>query len=80
MAWFTTFLIALAVNVVAYLILPRPKQPKPPAAADFEAPTADANRPIPVVWGDITIKSPNFLWWGEKETVEREVKEGGGKK
>ena len=51
------FLIQLAIgivlNVLAYLILPKPKGPKPPAVSDLETPTADAARPIPVVFGTI---------------------------
>ena len=80
MAWFVTLLIAVAVSIVSYLIQPRPKQPKPPAASDLERPTADADRPIPKVWGTMTIKSPNFLWYGEVSKEEYEKKEGGGKK
>lgn len=80
MAWWITLLIALALNVVAYLIMPKPKTSKPEAAKDMDNPTADAGRPVPVVFGTITVKGLNVLWYGEKSTRERTVSEGGGKK
>lgn len=80
MAWWIGLLVGLALTVVAYLIMPKPKPPKPPAAKDMENPTAEAGRPIPVVFGTITVKGGNLLWFGEKQLVERKVKTGGGKK
>lgn len=73
-----TFLIQLVVSVVfallAFLIPPKAKTPKPEAAAEMENPTADAGRPIPVVFGTVTIKDPNFLWYGEKNVRTFKVK------
>lgn len=66
--WFLPLLFALILNVVAYLLMPKPKQVKPEAAKDMDNPTADAGRPIPVVFGALTIKGPNVLWFGEKYT------------
>lgn len=74
--WWVSLLIGLALSVVAYLIMPKPKQPKPPAAKDMEDPTAEAGRPIPVVFGTITVKGGNLLWYGEKSLAERKVGEG----
>ena len=79
MAWFVQLLIGLALNIVAYLIMPKPKQPKPEAAKDLENPTAEAGRPIPVVSGSITVKGLNILWFGENRTNNRTIKEGGKK-
>jgi hypothetical protein len=78
-AWFVQLLIGLALNIVAYLIMPKPKQPKPEAAKDLENPTAEAGRPIPVVSGSITVKGLNVLWFGENRTNNRTIKEGGKK-
>lgn len=66
--------IAAALQIAVFLLTPRPKKPTPPEARDFEAPTAEAGRPIPVVFGTITVKGTNYLWYGEKETVRRELK------
>lgn len=65
MAWFLWLLVGLVLQVVSYILTPRPKGPKPDATRDLEAPTADAGRPIPVVFGTLTVKSPNCLWYGE---------------
>jgi hypothetical protein len=65
MVW-VQLLVALAINILAYLIAPKPKTPKPPAAQDLENPTAEAGRPIPVAFGEITIKGGNVLWYGNK--------------
>lgn len=68
------FAVALVVNIVAYLIMPKPKGPKPEAARDLEAPTADHGRPIPVVFGTVTVKGLNALWYGEVGSNSYEVK------
>lgn len=80
MPWFIPLLIGLALNIIAYLILPKPKQPKPEPAKDMDNPTAEAGRPVPVVFGTLTVKGLNNLGYWDKETVRKEVKEGGGKK
>ena len=61
--------IGLAFSIVGYLLTPRPKAPKPNEAAQLEDPTAEAGRPIPVVFGTLTVKEPNVLWFGEKSKV-----------
>lgn len=58
--------IGLALSVVGYLLAPRPKPPKPGEAAQMNDPVAEAGKPIPVVFGTITVKEPNVLWFGEK--------------
>lgn len=60
------FVIALVLAVISYILAPKPKTPKPEAAKDMENPTAEAGMPIPVVFGTVTLKSPNCLWFGEK--------------
>ena len=80
MAWWVALLIGLALNIIAYLIMPKPKQPKPPAAKDLEDPTAESGRPMPVVFGTITVKGSNIVWFGEKSLHEYEKSEGGGKR
>lgn len=80
MPFFVQLLIGLALNIVAYLIMPKPKAEKPPAAKDLEDPVAEAGKPLPVLSGSKTIKGLNILYWGEKGKVTRHVKEKGGKK
>lgn len=64
--WLVALLISLALQIVAYIIMPKPKTAKPEAAKDLENPTAEAGRPIPVVFGTVTVKGPNIIWYGEK--------------
>lgn len=71
--FFVQILISIALSLLAYLIAPKPKTPKPAAAAEMENPTADAGRPIPVVFGTMIIKGPNFLWYGDKSVIEYTV-------
>ncbi len=72
MDFLTAFVVALALQVIAYLISPKPKQPSA-ATRDIEYPTAEAGRPIPYVWGKVTIKSSNILWYGEKDIYKFKV-------
>ena len=60
--------VALALNVIAYLLMPKPKGPQPPEIKDLEAPTAEAGRPIPVVFGDMTVKGVNVIFYSEIES------------
>lgn len=69
MAFFVQLAIAIAISVIAYLIMPKPKTPRPEAAQDLEAPTAEAGRPIPVIFGTLMVKGGNVLWFGDKSIV-----------
>lgn len=71
--WLAPLLISLAINIVAYLLMPKPKAAKPAAAQQLDSPTAEAGREIPVVFGTITVTSPNILWYGEKALRTYEV-------
>lgn len=73
MGWFLPLLLAIVFNVIAYLLTPKPKKAKPEAAKDMENPTADAGRPIPVVFGTVTVKGLNVLWFGDKRKFTKEV-------
>ena len=79
MPFFVQLLIGLAINIVAYLIMPKPKAPKPPAAQDLQDPVAEAGKPLPVLSGSMTIKGLNILYWGEKRKITRNVSTGGKK-
>lgn len=66
--------IAVVISVVAYVLMPKPKGPKPEAVTQMENPTAEAGKPIPVVFGTVLIKEVNILWSGDKSTNTYEVK------
>lgn len=72
-AFFINLIIAIVVSVVSYLLMPKPKGPPPQATRDLDNPTADAGRPIPVVFGTMTVKGLNILWFGDKSTLKYKV-------
>jgi hypothetical protein len=59
-------LIAAVVSVALTAIFLRPKPPKPASTSDLEDPVAEAGKPIPVVFGTVTVKGLNILWSGNK--------------
>lgn len=76
MPFWVVIALAVAAVAVSYLLRPKAKSPKPDAARDLDDPTAEAGRPIPVVFGTMTVKGLNLLWYGEKElrTVKQKQK------
>lgn len=54
------------IKFILNLLVPKVKKTKPDALKDLENPTAEAGRPIPVVFGTITVKGLNVLWYGDK--------------
>ena len=74
MVWFVPLLIGLALSVVSYVLMPKPKQPKPAAAQQADDPVADAGKPLGVVQGTITVTDVNVLWFGEKTMNTYKVK------
>jgi hypothetical protein len=70
------WILAAAVAVsIAISFLLRPRVPKrPDVTQDLENPTADAGRPIPVVFGTITVKGLNVLHFGDKAQRTHMVK------
>lgn len=73
-AFLIPLLISLAVSAVSYLIMPKPKAPKPPAVTQADSPTSEAGKPIPVVFGDITVTETNVLGYMDSTYREYEVK------
>lgn len=74
MVW-PQILAAIVLQVIAYALTPKPQGPRAPTVEDLDAPTAEEGRPIPVVFGTITVTGPNVLWYGDLATTP--VKKGG---
>lgn len=74
MAWWIVLVAAVASVAISLLLAPKIKTPKPEAAKDLEDPTAEAGRPIPVVFGTVTVKGLNLLWFGDKSQRTYKVK------
>lgn len=72
MLW--NIIIGLGMMILGYILMPKPKTAQPEETKEMEAPTAEAGRPIMVIFGEVTVSSPNFLWWGDREFVEHNVR------
>lgn len=64
----TQLLWSLVFTVLAELLRPKPKGPKPAALDDINFPTAEESRPIPVVFGTCKVAGPNVTWYGDLRT------------
>ena len=65
--------------IAGELLRPKPRDTSKPATlSDFNFPTADESRPIPVAWGTVKIDGPNILWYGDLQQVQltRSIKSG----
>jgi hypothetical protein len=67
-------IIGVALSYLGYLLAPKPKQPKPPSVEDLQEPTSEAGRPIPVVFGSLTMSDPNLLGGWDKAVVRRKIR------
>lgn len=64
--------------LIQYAVGPKPKPPKPASITDFDVPTAEEGREIPVVFGEVWITGPNVLWYGDLRSEP--IRKKGGKK
>jgi len=75
------FLLILFVAQIILGELLRPKiqdNAKAATLKDFNTPTADETRSVPVVWGTALVDGPNVLWYGDLNKVKltKKVKSG----
>lgn len=74
-----SFIITFALSLVAsYLMMPKPQSPKAAGLNDFQVPTAEVGREIPVLFGTRMLTGPNVVWYGHLKIVA--IKKKGGKK
>lgn len=66
--------IGVGLQILGYLIMGKPKGPKPDEVKDMENPTAEAGRPIPVVFGEIEVSGVNIIFFGDKQTKTVRIK------
>lgn len=59
-------LVAVALSIALAPKIPRPKSA---TISDFDLPTAEEGRAIPVVFGQVDITGPNVLWYGQLSTT-----------
>lgn len=80
MGWW--FLVMLVVSVgLQYLMSPKPKKPKPAGLDEFNVPTAEVGRDIPVLFGTKEVSGPNVVWHGHfrKKAIKKSSGIFGGK-
>lgn len=56
--------ILIVSALISYALAPKPPSPKPARLKDFDIPTADEGRPIPVVFGTVRVTGSNVIWYG----------------
>lgn len=66
--------VGIGLQALGYLLMPKAKSEKSQDVTDMDDPTAEGGRPIPVVFGELDVTGVNIIWFGEKETITREVK------
>lgn len=59
--WVVQLIVAVALSVASTLMVSKPKQAKPTAATQADAPTSEAGRPWPVIFGSPLITETNVL-------------------
>lgn len=59
------FFLYLAFTLISIALAPKPPKPKPASLEDFQAPTVDENRPVPVVFGTVRMTGPTLEWYGD---------------
>lgn len=77
MEWIAYIIIFIIAIVLAVVLAPKPPNAKPAMLEDFDMPTAEPGRPIPVVFGTYVVKSPNVVWYGD--LMSEPVMSDGGK-
>lgn len=71
--WIAKMIVLAVIQVAAYALMPKPKGPKPDSVKELDQPTAEAGKPIPVIFGEVTVKEFNYLWTGDKEYYMEEL-------
>lgn len=62
--FFLVLLLFIATTVIGQLLAPK-NRTHPGALGDFNFPTAQEGRAIPVVGGTVSLKGGNTTWWGD---------------
>ncbi|MGA0610572.1 hypothetical protein [Caldimonas sp. KR1-144] len=75
--WVQLAILVIAA-LVSYALAPKPPQPKAPSLSDFDLPVAEQGRPVPVIFGTVTVTGPNVIYYGNLRTTA--IKAKGGKK
>lgn len=75
--WWLVILIFVGSTVLSALLQKRPKDVQPAGLSDFQVPTAQEGRVIPVIYGTVLNSGPNVVWWGDLDIHKITQKSGG---
>lgn len=75
--WLILVLVNIGVGIATAILQKPPKDASASGLGDFQAPTAEEGRVIPVVFGTVKIKGPNVVWYGDLGVVPIKKKTGG---
>lgn len=64
MAWIFAVVFVVAL-VAAVAFQPKPQAAPPAGFSEYQVPTAEDGREIPVLFGTRDIPSPNIVWYGD---------------
>jgi hypothetical protein len=64
------FIYALVMIAISYAMQPKPPKPKPQALSESDIPIAQRGMPIPVVFGTLSVRGPNVVWYGDLKIKE----------
>jgi hypothetical protein len=67
--WLIIELVLLVASTVLTALLAKSPAGKASALGDFQAPTAEEGRVIPVVFGTVECKGPNVTWYGNLKST-----------
>lgn len=76
MAWWYAAIYVGAL-IIAYSYIPKTEIQPPAGLDEIKAPTAEAGREIPVLFGTRKLTGPNVVWFGDLRVSP--VKKKGGK-
>ena len=62
---FEYIVVALVIGALSYILAPKPPKPEPHSLDQFDVPVVDAGKEIVVVFGDVWLKDPNVVWYGD---------------
>lgn len=69
-------LLFVATTVIGMLIRPKTTGPLASSLGDFQLPTAEEGRAIPVAFGTVKISGGNTVWWGDLTITPIKQKSG----
>jgi hypothetical protein len=64
MTW-AYLIVMVVVLILGIALAPKAQGPNAAEIDDFDFPTAEEGRPIPVVFGEVDIRGSNILWYGD---------------